>query len=151
METNKQFNDWDSTYSAHIEDYLIRQLLPYGNGRYVDVGAFDPVKESNTFILYERGWRGILIEPQPTYVERLRQIRPRDTVVESAVSDFNGTAEMRLWWGTSSIDPSWPIPETTESGNAVGRIEVKVRRLIEILDEHPEIRDNCDLCSIDAE
>ena len=33
-------------------------------GFYVDVGAHDPVQDSVTKLFYDRGWRGVNVEPQ---------------------------------------------------------------------------------------
>ncbi len=144
-------DDRGKTYSAHIEDYILRNLLPYAKGTYVDVGAYDPVQESNTYIFYERGWNGLAIEPQPAYATRFRATRPRDTVVECAVSDATQTETMRLWWGASSLSSDWPIPEKLPDGKPVGRLQVQVRRLDHILLDHPQFQGDCDLCSIDVE
>ncbi len=35
------------------------------NGVYVDVGANEPFIGSQTYLLEENGWDGLLIEPQP--------------------------------------------------------------------------------------
>ena len=144
-------NDLNKTYSSQIEDLLIRHLLPYDYGHYVDVGAFHPVKQSNTYSLYLRGWDGVLIEPQPAYTRLLREHRPRDICVEKAVSDTPGQQTMRLWWGASSLEASWPIPEQTPDGDPVGTMNVETDTLAAILYDHATVRDRCDLCSIDVE
>ena len=50
------------SYSHFGEDLIILRLLgdvpPDHRGMYVDVGAFDPVLHSNTYLLYTHGWRG---------------------------------------------------------------------------------------------
>lgn len=53
-----------NSYSQRGEDLVIDKLL--GNkkgGFYVDIGAYDPFRFSNTYRFYKRGWRGINIEP----------------------------------------------------------------------------------------
>jgi len=43
------------------------------DGRFLDIGAWDTVKFSNTRALYELGWSGVMIEPSPgPLVEMLR-------------------------------------------------------------------------------
>jgi FkbM family methyltransferase len=81
------------TYAQTGEDRLIHALLAGAGiddshrGFYVDVGANDPVRNSNTFMFYRRGWRGITVEAQPAFVEQHRRVRPRDRAVCAAVSD----------------------------------------------------------------
>jgi FkbM family methyltransferase len=55
-------------------------------GRYVDVGACDPTDLSVTKAFYDRGWRGIDIDPVPEYADRLRKARSGNEVVEAAIT-----------------------------------------------------------------
>ena len=76
------------SYAQNGEDVvLFRALRKIDNGRYVDVGANDPVDFSITYAFYQRGWSGITIDPVHAYAEKLRAVRPRDVVVEVAISD----------------------------------------------------------------
>jgi FkbM family methyltransferase len=54
--------------------------------RYLDVGAAEPKRLSNTYLLYSLGARGVLVEPDPAQVTELRSIRPRDTVISAGVA-----------------------------------------------------------------
>ncbi|MGZ8946153.1 MAG: hypothetical protein ACXW1W_12085 [Methylococcaceae bacterium] len=45
------------------------------DGYYVDVGANDPILESQTYHLEKLGWDGLLIEPLTNYCEALRAKR----------------------------------------------------------------------------
>jgi FkbM family methyltransferase len=61
-------------------------------GFYIDVGAHDPTALSVTRAFYDRGWRGINVEPNPSYVAKLRQERPRDVTLEVALGHSPGMA-----------------------------------------------------------
>ncbi len=52
---------------------------------YLDVGAHDPVRYSNTYYFYRKGHRGVLVEPNRTLCDRLRRKRPGDTVLEAGI------------------------------------------------------------------
>lgn len=68
------------------EDLTIERLLGECNpGFYIDVGANDPFRNSNTHPFYEKGWRGIDIEPMPQYAAMLRQAHPENIVLACAV------------------------------------------------------------------
>src|ERR1700757_1387281 len=54
--------------------------------RYVDIGANHPISLSNTFLLYEAGACGVLIEPDPKNAALLRAKRPRDIVINAGVA-----------------------------------------------------------------
>lgn len=67
------------SYSQHQEDLLIDLILQSRKtGFYVDVGANDPVYNSNTKRFYDRGWSGINIEPGAAAFKKLCESRPRD-------------------------------------------------------------------------
>jgi len=87
------------SYAQNLEDVLLwralRDAVP-GPGRYIDIGAADPTALSVTRAFYDRGWRGLNVEPLPEMAERLRQARPEDIVVQAAVGAETGTgAETR--------------------------------------------------------
>ena len=44
-------------------------------GFFVDVGANDPVDGSQTWHLEQKGWRGVLVEPQPGLAQKLKEQR----------------------------------------------------------------------------
>jgi FkbM family methyltransferase len=96
-----------TVYAQNFEDvYLWRALGHVEHGRYVDVGAHDPDDDSVTRLFYEKGWRGINIEPVPSMVERLVARRPEDIVVRAACGEHEG--EMTLYevvgTGLSTLD-----------------------------------------------
>jgi FkbM family methyltransferase len=79
------------SYSGNGEDLLIAGWFRhYGcdlsQVRYVDVGANDPTFLSNTFLFYEAGASGLLIEPDPELAALLRSKRPRDIVINAGVA-----------------------------------------------------------------
>ena len=67
------------SHAQNFEDVMLaRALKNTQQGFYVDVGAWDPNVETVTRYFYERGWRGINVEPALTYYEMLQTCRPRD-------------------------------------------------------------------------
>ncbi len=76
------------SFAQQGEDLIIKQLfgeLGIANATYVDIGAHDPIRNSNSYLFYALGSRGVLIEPNPEYAEKLRKVRPRDTVIAKGV------------------------------------------------------------------
>jgi FkbM family methyltransferase len=79
------------SYALNFEDVLLwRALNDVTAGRYIDIGAHEPVVDSVSLAFYEAGWRGVNIEPIPSYAAQLREARPEDCVIEAAVSDAPG-------------------------------------------------------------
>ncbi|RYV51347.1 FkbM family methyltransferase [Pengzhenrongella frigida] len=137
------------SYSQHGEDVILwRALGERPAGFYVDVGAFDPSYDSVTRALYERGWRGINIEPQPERLEAFERERPEDSNLSLAVGDRDGVATLTL-----PDNPGWAsllAPAVTGS-DAMGfrTLEVPIRRLDTLLAERGV--DRVDILKIDVE
>jgi FkbM family methyltransferase len=80
-----------NSYAQNFEDVLLWRALGHvPQGRYLDIGAQDPENDSVSLAFYEQGWRGIHVEPTPTYAQKIRQQRPDETVIEAAVASSGG-------------------------------------------------------------
>lgn len=98
------------SHAQNFEDVrLWRAFSDIAQGRYLDIGAQDPVIDSVSLAFYERGWRGMHVEPTPTYASAMRAARPDETVIEAAVS--SATAPIQFF-------------EIPESGISTGICEV---------------------------
>lgn len=75
------------SYTRNFEDVILQRVLSdVPIGCYVDVGASFPVMDSNTYALYQKGWRGICIEPLG-YKQAWDQARPEDILINAAVGE----------------------------------------------------------------
>jgi FkbM family methyltransferase len=82
------------SYAQNMEDYHLD--VAFGEtrqGRYIDIGGGHPVAGSVSFWFYQRGWSGIVIEPQPDLAALHRRLRPRDTLVEAVIGRTSGDTE----------------------------------------------------------
>lgn len=61
---------------------LIKEKTP---GVYVDIGCWHPVKSSNTYFFYLRGWKGICIDPNPELKSLFDFFRPKDNFINCAI------------------------------------------------------------------
>ena len=96
------------SYGQNLEDVMLwRALRDVEDGFYIDVGAWDPCEDSVTLAFYERGWRGINVEPDPVKHRALLAGRPRDVNLAVALSDAAGEAMFHVVPGTglSTLDP----------------------------------------------
>ncbi len=67
------------SYAQNLEDVMLfRALKHVSRGFYIDVGAGHPTDDSVTKAFYDRGWRGINIEPSSEFFELLCLERPED-------------------------------------------------------------------------
>lgn len=132
--------------SALEEENILASLLPQQHGFYVEVGAWRAIEQSNTWKFFRRGWRGLLIEPVPEAWVALLHRRWADRLCPFAIDGKEAKKVFEIAGPISNIHRP-DQPPTPESVFLV----VDTRRLADILDHVPEIRDNCDLCSIDVE
>lgn len=78
------------SYSQNFEDViLMRAFSDVAQGFYIDVGAQHPLIDSVSRAFYEKGWRGIHVEPVPAYAQALREDRPDETVVQAMLGERN--------------------------------------------------------------
>jgi FkbM family methyltransferase len=76
------------TYAQCGEDQIVYFILKYLNVRkrdYLDVGAWAPIVNNNTYLFYLLGCRGVLVEPNVAACKKLREVRPEDTVLEAGI------------------------------------------------------------------
>jgi len=74
------------SFSQFGEDGLVwRHFGRKRDGFFVEIGANDPCKFSQTWLLEQNGWTGILVEPLPGPCERLRAERKNSRVFQVAV------------------------------------------------------------------
>lgn len=83
------------SYAQNLEDYhLSLAFADRQTGTYIDIGGGHPIAGSVSFWFYERGWQGIVVEPQENLVFLHRQVRPRDTIVSSLIGRQSGSANL---------------------------------------------------------
>ena len=130
------------------EDAIIAQLLPPPMmGTYIDIGAGEPQQCSNTWALYQRGWRGLLVEPLPEFLFELIRWRPGDMVFPVIASNETGIIPFFVNQSLSSCLATW------SQGAPITPLAAERMAVSEILDmpDFQRFRDSCDLCSIDVE
>lgn len=76
------------SYSQCGEDLFVKNFFKKKDfGLFVDLGAYNPIKFNNTYLLYQKGWRGINIDLNQTSIDLFNIIRKKDKNVLAAVSN----------------------------------------------------------------
>ena len=78
------------TYAQWGEDLFIFNYMKKKkivNGTYVDLGAFHPIKYSNTCLLFNNGWSGLNIDLNQTAIDYFNIVRPKDNNICCAISN----------------------------------------------------------------
>jgi FkbM family methyltransferase len=153
--------DWSLSYPAlHDLDRQLERILDRDGGFFVEAGGNDGYVQSNTYALERRrGWRGILVEPEPELARACAVERPGSTVVRAAlVAAGFPEPEVTLRFGglmtliarARLADDEW-VAEAHTAGQEAPDHEftAPARTLSSILDEAgaPEV----DLLSLDVE
>lgn len=143
------------TYSQQGEDVtLLRFLEDLEYGFYVDIGAFHPFKYSNTCIFYKKGWSGINVEPNPDVRPAFLEHRTRDINLNVAVG--NGNEELSYYKFNDPAVNSFSVEHVEKWKQAKGFyvtevINVKIRKLSDILAEYLPSGKRIDFMTIDVE
>lgn len=119
---------------AGREQELVQEFFREARtGFFVEVGANRPRQESQSWHLEQRGWTGILIEPQPDLADELRRARSAQVFAVACSSPRNAGRRMRLHvaGALSALDRDRMAP----GAKAERVIEVPVRTLDDILSE----------------
>jgi hypothetical protein len=144
------------TFSQEGEDLiLLRLFADRPPGFFVDVGAHHPFRFSNTFLLYNAGWRGINIDATPGSMQAFQQFRPDDINIECFVGDpatektFTIYNEPALNTGSKEIVGARPLP--SDKYWPVSTATMQPRGLSGILDQYVPNGTSIALLNIDVE
>jgi FkbM family methyltransferase len=148
--------DQQECYSQEGEDLIVARLFDEkSDGFYVDVGAHHPIRHSNTYLLYRRGWRGINIDATPGSMAEFRRLRPRDINVECLVASDPSPQRFYMFNEPALNTASRVLANGRPSENAqyqvTNEFELRPRTLASLLDELLPKGQTIDLMSVDVE
>ena len=85
------------SYSQNLEDYhLSLAFAGQTTGTYIDVGAGHPIADNVSFWFYERGWQGIVVEPQSELAALYQRLCPRDLAIRGLVGPHCGEIDFHV-------------------------------------------------------
>lgn len=108
------YSQWDE------EQVLIDIFGKDYKGYFVDIGANDGKTVSNTLALVERGWGGLMIEPDPIAFSKLQSLHGYNkniTLLNCAVNRHRNGYIIEQFWSASRPEAS--VYSTTEPQNMV--------------------------------
>ena len=133
------------SYSSLNEDNILDWLTGYkAKGTYIDIGAFDPDRINNTKLFYQRGWRGINIEPNAEGYKKFLQNRPDDINLNCAV----GVGEAEYYYDGGGSGNTF-VKDIASSRGMEQKTMLKLKPLKEIYAEN-NIKE-VDFITIDVE
>jgi FkbM family methyltransferase len=143
------------SYSQEGEDLVLARLFGARKnpGFYVDIGAHHPVRYSNSYYFYRRGWRGISVDAMPGTARLFRRMRPRDIVVECGVGAEEGTLTYYVFNEPALNTFSKAEAEKKNGGDyrILDKIQIPVITLPQLLSRHLPVDTVIDFMTIDTE
>lgn len=94
-----EFMQWPrKSYAQMGEDLIIENnlngfKLKGGSITYLEVGTNHPCDSNNTFLFYEQGSRGVLVEPDEYFWQSIEEKRPEDVLIKACVADYDSDGE----------------------------------------------------------
>lgn len=131
---------------------IIDSLLGYKkNGFYVDVGAYDPHRFSNTKRFYKKGWRGINIEPNFSGYQKFLKNRKIGINLNIGIGQINSKSKFyKFIPNTLSTFSKKEADNYIKQGYKLkDAIDVCVRKLADVLDQYYKNKE-IDFISIDT-
>jgi FkbM family methyltransferase len=141
------------SYAQNYEDVILfRALNGIENGFYIDVGAMDPTIDSVTKLFYDRGWRGINIEPVVKWFNKLQKERNEDKNFNVAITEKKGASTLYCFsdTGISTLNKELADSHVANHGFQHQEVNVPTITLNELLDNIP-LQSDIHFLKIDVE
>lgn len=144
------------SFSQEGEDLVLERMLGEKlNGFYVDIGAHHPLRFSNTYKFYLKGWTGINIDPLPGMKELFDKYRGNDINLNIGISNTGNLLNYYMF--------NEPALNTFSEQQAIIRdglnngeyfltkqLKIETYRLVDVLDKYCHNK-NIDFMTIDVE
>lgn len=141
------------SFSQEGEDLFLEELFQgQSKGFYIDVGCFHPWRFSNTAKLYKKGWKGVVIDPNPDVIKLFEKQRKNDLSCETGISNTVGRLEYYQFSEAAENTFNKRLAdELVEKYSAYEVKEVPVVTLKSLLNQVLQEGQSIDLMDVDAE
>jgi FkbM family methyltransferase len=151
------------SYAQSGEDIIISDLfsrLGITHPSYLDIGANEPVALNNTYRLYLRGSRGVLVEPNPVLYKKLLKKRKKDICLHAGIAfDIQSEAPYYIfsekYHGLNTFSKEDAVFWEDTGTDALGKHAVERTLMINLLPINDVMKDHFsphpNLISIDVE
>ncbi len=135
------------------EDLIVESMIPSQKmGFYVDIGANHPIRYSNTFLFYKKGWHGINIEPDSSRIFLFKLLRRRDLNLNVGIGEEKSVKDLYCFeTNTLNTFDKKSAERYEANGHKIKSVKkVKILPLKELFDKN--LHDNkIDIMSVDTE
>jgi len=142
-------------FAQYGEDLIIKDILKkkgIKEATYIDIGTHHPFFGNNTYLLYLRGGRGVLVEPNEEMCRVIKSKRPKDICLNVGAGKINGEADFYEFEQStrSTFSKEQALENERETGQKSNIKKQKIISLNTIAEKYFKDRD-ISLISIDAE
>jgi len=147
----RKFKYQKKSYSLNGVDLNIDYIFKTKkNGFYLDIGAQHPISNNNTYLLFNKGWRGINIDLDKKNVDLFNIVRPNDINLNYAISDAEKEADLYYYHDSSPINTLSKDVSNFQNAKVSKVKKVQTRILNNILDDI-NLQNHIDYMNIDVE
>lgn len=142
------------SYSQEGEDLILNRIFGKKKGGFfLDIGAHHPLRFSNTYLFYKKGWTGINIDAMPGSMKAFASKRSKDINLEIAISK-----EPKMLTYYSFVEPAINgfdrqlSEQRIKDGEALlKKIPIQSKTLAEVLNQYLPKETTIDFMTIDVE
>ena len=87
-----------------VDTILEKIFINQPRGIYIDVGCQHPIKNSNTYLLYKKGWEGINVDLDKDNIELFKTSRSNDANFNKALSNEINEVDLYFYHKKSPIN-----------------------------------------------
>ena len=107
--------------SMDFQDLVVLYLQRYLAGdefkSYLEIGAHDGLNKSNCYLLMEKSWIGVCVEPNPLTFVECKKNRPNAHVINAAFSSKESGLKLRYFWPENCESNGTVVPEHKIASN----------------------------------
>ena len=141
----KLFQRTRKSFSQFGEDLFINEFFKnQKNGKYVDLGAFHPMRMNNTYLLHKKGWSGTNVDLNEISIDMFNLARKNDNNICCLLSDSDNIEKKAYFennWSSANT-----ILLNEESKKFLGKEKKMISRTFEKVVKH-----DFDFLNIDLE
>jgi FkbM family methyltransferase len=149
------FKRYNVSFCKSGDDIQLNKLInSTSSGVYVDIGCWHPIKASNTYFFYLRGWKGLCIDPNPELKILFEKFRPTDKFINCAVGEDSKKFKYYMLEEQYSSMNTLNLDFIKKHGlldKVKKTLDVPTISLKKILDENINEKDRLDFFDIDVE
>lgn len=148
---------FNKSYSQEGEDLILKDIffeLGIRKGFFVDVGAHHPVRFSNTYLLYKKGWNGINFEPNISSGRIFQVLRKRDKTYHIGIGNEEGEKDFYVFDepAINSFDKETSLERDKNSPyKLLKTVKIPILKLSTALSKFLPSGRKIDLMSVDVE